>query len=426
MSLLGRSVVPTGRAEGIPRCLGCAATGHWPTMVNDAVLRSIVGLEDPLGVLSIYVSVLPEGETGSRPVWQLELRHELEQACARLGGAAGPAYAVALDRRLGELADELELLVSPRESGRGRALFAGLTGGAASRVGLRQPLLTRVEVGACALARPLASAFEAGRPAGIAFLSRDELRLFEWRLGETDLLESVPVPEFEGRHRPVGSSAARPRSAPQAGSGFHVGQQRDLHERRVEEARRQFVAHALRLGELADRRGWEDIVLAGERSLAESLLDQVRERSVAEILVEPRPLGWLTGPELAGVVEPALDRARSQRQLARLDRARGEALAGGIGAIGLADTLAALAEGRVDRLLVPTDRELRGSRAPDGTLFPPGIEPPGVCMADLHPEELLAERMIQRALATDADVTLLRGETEAALGDDEAAALLRW
>lgn len=395
-------------------------------MVRDHVLRSIVGLEDPLGVLSIYVGVLPEEEAGSRPAWPLELRHELERARARLEENAGTAQSGALDRRLGELEDELELLVSPRESGRGRALFTGLAGGAVSRVGLRLPLPTRVEVGACALARPLASTLEAGRPAGIALLSHDELRLFEWHLGDVEELRSVPVPELESRHQLVGPSAARPRSAPQAGSGFRVGRQRDLHERRVEAARRRFVAHALHLGELAGGRGWEDVVLVGDRSLAEGLFEQVRERSAVEVLIEPRPAGRLTDAELAGAVEPALERARAQRQLARLDQARGEALAGGRGAIGLADTLAALAGGRVDRLLLPTERELRGSRAPDGTLFSPGVEAPGVRAADLQPEGLLAERMIQRALATDAHVILLRGEAEAALGDDEAAALLRW
>lgn len=394
-------------------------------MVSDDVLRSVVALEDPLGVLSIYVGVLPVEESGPGLVWELELRHELDQARERLDREVGTGRA-ALDRRLDELADELDLLASPRESGRGRALFAGLADGAAIRVGLQQPFRTRVAVAACSLARPLASALEAGRPAGIALVSQSELRIFEWCLGEVEELRSTPVPEFEDRHELLGPSAARPRSAPQSGPSFHLGQQRDLHERRIDDAQRRFVAQALNLEELAGKRGWEDLVLAGELSLAEGVLMHVQERSAVEVLVDPRLLGWLTPPELGMAVGPALERERARRQLAELDLARGEALAGGKGAIGLADTLSALAEGRVDRLLLPAERELRGSRAPDGRFFPRGVAPPGVGRADLRSEELLAERMIQRALATDAHVTLLRGAAEAALGDDEAAALLRW
>lgn len=395
-------------------------------MTGEVALGSILALEDPLGVLSIYVGLVPEEETGPHPARELELRHELERARVRLDGDAGTGRAAALDRRLDELAGELELLTSARESGRGRALFAGLGDGAPVRVALQQPFRTRVEVGGCALARPLAAALEAGRPAGIALLSQDELRICEWHLGEIEALRSVAVPAFENRHQLLGPFASHPRSAPQAGPGFHVGQQRDLHERRAEEARRRFAAHALQLEELAGERGWEDVVLGGDRSLAERLLEHVLERGGVEVLVEPRLLGWLTLSELAGAVEPGLERARARLQLALLQRARGEALAGGRGAIGLADTLAALAEGRVERLLLPAERELRGTRAPDGTLFPPGVEPPGASAAELVPEELLAERMLRRALATGAAVTLLRGEAEAALGADGAAALLRW
>lgn len=424
MRAIGSSYVAGSGDPPMAHALGHHDTGL--AMVSGDALRSIVALEDALGVVSMYVGVLPEAETGRRAVWELELRHELERARIRLDREGDAASAVAFDRRLEELGEELELLVSPHESGRGRALFAGLTGGAAIRFAQRRPFRTRVEVGGCALTRPLASALEAGRPAGIALLSEHELRLFEWRSGEVEKLQTISVPDFEERHRLLGPSAARPRGAPQAGPGVHAGQQRDLHERRVEEARGRFVAHALELEELAGKRGWGEVVLGGEPGLAEGLLEHVGEQGSVEVLVEPRLLGWLTASQLAGVVGPGLERARARRQLAELERVRGEALAGRRGAIGLADTLAALGEGRVERLLLPAERELRGSRAPDGTLFPPGVEPPGLTRADRHSEEFLAERMIRRALATDADITLLRCDAEAALGDDDAAALLRW
>lgn len=395
-------------------------------MDGEDVLSSVVALEDPLGVLSIYAALAPEEETHPRPAWELELRRGLDEARACLEAEQGAAPAAAFDDRLEELGDDLDLLVSPRESGRGRALFAGLSGSEAIRISLQQPFPPRVVVAGCALARPLASALEAGRPAGLLLVSEEELRVWEWRLGRVEELRSIPVLEPGDRRQLLGPSAAHPRSSPQAGSGFHVGQQRDLYERRAEEGRMRFLAHAAHVPELARERGWDEVVLGGDESLAGGILEHLQERDGVEAVLEPRLLGWLAPAALAAAITPMIEEERARRQLALLERVRDEALAGGQGAIGLADTLAALAEGRVELLLLPADRDLRGSRALDGSLYPPEVAPPGISPADLRPEPFLAERMVQRAVRTDARVTFLRGGVEAALGTDDAAALLRW
>jgi hypothetical protein len=285
---------------------------------------------------------------------------------------------------------------------------------------------TRVAVAELPVVRPLASELEAGRPAGFVLVSEEGLRIGEWRLGEIEELRAVPVPEPADRHELLGPSAGHPRSAPQAGPGFHAGQQRDLYERRLEASRERFVAHASHLDELASKRGWDDIVVAGEEALTSGLLEHLGDRGRAEIVLEHQVLGWLPSAELADVVEGRLVDTRVRRQQVELERVRGEALTGGRGAIGLADTLTALAEGRVDLLLLPTERDLRGTRALDGRLFPAGVVPPGVPPEELRPEELLPERMIRRAAETGASVSYLRAEAEAVLGADEAAARLRW
>jgi hypothetical protein len=395
-------------------------------MVSQTVLRSVLALEDPIGVLSVYVGVNPEEGSSPRPAWELELRHGLADARARLEAGADPTVARALQERIDQLREELDLTVSPRESGRGRALFAGLSGGDTVRLSLRQPFRTQVTVAGCALARPLAAALEAGRPAGLLIVSEDELRVGEWRLGEVAELRTIPVVQPDDRRQLLGPSAGRPRGAPQAGPGFRSGQQRDLYERRAEDARVHFLTHIPFLADLVAERGWDDLVLGGAEPLAAALLEHLRERVGVELVLEPRLLGWLSPAELAEAVAPALEQERARRQLASVERARGQALAGGRGAIGLADTVAALSEGRVELLLLPAERELRGSRTPDGRLFPPDVAPPGVSPAELRPEDFLAERMLQRAVSTDVRVSLLCGKAEAALGTDEAAALLRW
>lgn len=397
-------------------------------MLDERVLASVASLDDPLGVLSLYVGLHPEEETGSPPVWELEARHGLEEIERELEAEGDVRRAEALAGRLAELRDEVDLLLSPQEAGLGRALFAGLSGGEAIRVTLRSPFETRVTLGRRARLRPLARALQAGRPAGLILLSDEGLRLFEWRLAEVEGLAVVPFVEpGEERRELSGPAYAHPRGAPYAGPGFRVGQQRDLFERRVEEERELLAAGQVEdIRAQARRRGWEDVVVTGDERLARPLAQGLHEPGSPEVTLDPRLLGWLSPAELAEAAAAVLEEARARRGLVLLARVREEALAGGRGALGLGDTLAALAEGRVEQLILPAVRELHGARAPDGRFVPAGEIPPGVSSSQLRPEYDLAERMVERALETGARLTLLAGEAEAALGSDEAAALLRW
>jgi hypothetical protein len=393
-------------------------------MPSGDLFQSVVSLDDPLGVLSIYVGLAPEEESHPRPAWELELRHGLDGALGQLEAEGDEARAV-LTHRLQALREQLDLLVSPSESGLGRALFARLSGGEPIQVSFQQPFRTRVKVAGCALVRPLAAALEAGRPAGLVLVSEEGLRVCEWRLGEVEELEAIPLIEPGDQRELLGPSAAHPRGMQQAGAGFLVGQQRDLYERRAEEGRVRALAHVSAVGDSAAERGWEEVVLAGSETLSSRLADGLRDRGELVVL-EPRVLGWESPAQLAREITPVLAEERSRAQLALLERVRGSALAGGRAAIGLADTLTALSEGRVELLLLPAERELQGSRSRDGGLYPPDVLPPGISAFELVPEGLLAERMVQRARATDARICMLQGDAEAALGVDEAAALLRW
>lgn len=399
-----------------------------PGVLEVELLRKVASLTDRLGVLSIYVGLRPEEESGLPPVWELETRRGLEEIGKRLEQEGDERRAKAFARRLAELRDDLALLLSPQERGRGRALFAQLTGGEATCLALQLPFVNRVTLAEHARTRPLVCAFEAGRPAGLALVSEEGLSLLEWRLGEVEELRLLPLVEpGEERRALLGPAYAHPKGAPQAGPGFRSGQQRNLFDRRVEDECERFLAgEAPTVRRLARERGWEDVIVAGDERLAGALAANLVDDAGPEVTLERRVLGWLSRAELAEAVAPALREARIRRQLDFLATVREEALAGGRGALGLADTLGALAEGRVEVLLLPGGRELHGTSAPDGRLFPAGQTAPGLSPSDLRPEPDLAERMVERALAVGARVSLLADETEAALGVDEAAALLRW
>ena len=397
-------------------------------MLDESVLRSIASLVDPLGILSVYVGAYPEEEAGSPSVSEFGVRHGLEEIERQLEAGGDKPRAEALAARLADLRQDFDLLLSPREGGRGRALFAGLSGGDAIHVAVRLPFDTRVTLAERARVRPLARALEAGRPAGLALVSDEGLRLLEWRLGEVEELRAVPFVEpGEERRELRGPAYAHPKATPHAAPGFRTGQQRDLFERRTEEELGRFLAaEAPAVRVLARARGWEDVVVAGDERLAEPFADSLLDPGGPEVTVDHRVLGWLSFAELAEATAPLLDEVRAGRALALLRRVQEEALAGGRGALGLGDTLAALAQGRVGRLILPAERELSGASAPDGTLLPAGETLPGFSPDDLKPEPFLAERMVERVLQTGTSLTLLVGRAEEALGRGEAAALLRW
>ena len=422
------SVVSRSHTQERPDAVRLAARDPSLTMLDESVLRSIASLVDPLGILSVYVGTYPEEEAGSPSIPELEVRHGLEAIERQIEAGGDTPRAEALAARLADLRPDLDLLLSPRESGRGRALFAGLSGGDAIRVAVRLPFDTHVTLAERARVRPLARALEAGRPAGLALVSDEGLRLLEWRLGEVEELRAVPFVEAgEERRELRGPAYAHPKATPHAAPGFRTGQQRDLFERRTEEELGRFLAAgAPDVQVLARARGWEDIVVAGDDRLTEPFAHRLLDPGGPEVTVDRRMLGWLPFAELAEATAPLLDEVRTDRALTLFRRVREEALGGGRGALGLGDTLAALAQGRVERLILPAEGELSGASAPDGTLLPAGETPPGFSPEDLRLEPSLAERMIERALQTGASLTLLVGRAEEALGQAEAAALLRW
>jgi hypothetical protein len=371
-------------------------------------------------VLSVYVDGSP-GEGEGRDAAAVALRnalHELQEAERDRG--RGAALNEALERLQGELDD----LLSPRVAGRGRALFAGIAGGEVERVHVQPPLSTQVVLEQTAYVRPLLAVLPACRPAGVASVSRKEVRALEWLPEQAEELETYDVEPDTGEWRKM-KGPADPRTV----SGQQSASQEDRFERRLEQDHaRRLAALGEPLGRLAARRGWDVLVVTGEPEAAAALVGAVADHGDIEVVSDPVVVaGHAGGARVAALCAPVIAEARARSALAAVEAARDAALSGGRGALGVPEVLDALAEGRVHTLLLDAARELEGSATGDGRLYPAGVVPPGVSPDELRTEPHLAERMAERALETGATLVAVTGAAAETLAEHGGvAAILRW
>lgn len=377
-------------------------------------------LRDPHGVLSMYVDADPHEQAARRPAWIVAAENGLREIRDRAKAGGDRALWTELFERLDELEPEISTLLDPRHPGRGRALFATVGGGDVRTVWLRVPLVNRVVLGDGADLVPLLAALDRGRPMGVIAVSQSELRVLEHRLGLVEEVQSLSLePDTSEWREMKGPAAANPALAQ------HSAPQRDRFERRLEEHRIRALEAATGLLEsTASRRGWEHVLVAGDRRLADRLVVALGRLDVTTI---GRNLHGLGPTEIAEAVRPELESAQLRRELALVERARDAGLSGNAGALGLADVLTALEDGRVGHLLFAADREYAGARTTDGRLVPAGIVPPGVEPGELAPLPSLVGHVVERALATDALVTPLSPTAAEVIAEhDGIAALLRW
>jgi hypothetical protein len=381
-------------------------------------IRPLARLRDPVGVLSVYADASPgEDREAAAVALRNALRRITEDEPDRTrAGAMGEA----LERLRGELDD----LLSPRLAGRGRALFAGIAGGEIERIHVQLPLATQVVLEQTAYVRPLLAALSACAPAGIACVSHKDVRVLEWRPEQAEELGTFVVEPDTGEWRKM-KGPADPRTV----SGQHSAAQEDRFARRLAGERERAVA-ALGdpVGRLAAERGWDVLVVAGEADVASALVGAAAGQAGVDVVFDPVVIGaYAGGAEVAALCAPVVAEVRARSSLAAAEAARDAALAGGKGALGVPDTLDALAEGRVHTLLLDGARELEGSVTPDGRLYPADVIPPGISQEDLRREPHLAERMVERALETDARLVPVAGPAAEALAEhDGVAAILRW
>jgi hypothetical protein len=382
----------------------------------------IVRLRDPHGVLSVYVDADPREQAAARPAWVVAAENGLSEVRERARAADDRAHRTAVFDRLDALEPEIAGLLDARRPGRGRALFATIGADEVLTVSLQMPLPDHVALGEIAHLTPLMVALDRGRPAGLVVVSLAEVQMLEQHLGAVHDVTTIAVdPDTSEWREMKGPAAANPARAQQSAP------QRDRFERRLEEHRARLLeSAAARLAQVAARHEWDRIVIAGDAHLAQPLAEAVARDAVQVSLVD-RTLNGSSPTELADTLAPELEEANRRREASLVSRARDAALAGGPGALGLADVLTALEGGRVDHLLLHEGRRYAGARTADGRLVPADVVPAGVDASELEPTADLTDQIVERALATDARVTPLTDAGAEPLAEHGGiAALLRW
>ncbi|ADD40825.1 VLRF1 family aeRF1-type release factor [Stackebrandtia nassauensis] len=378
-----------------------------------ATIRRLVGLTDPLGVLSIYVTVDPAEEASRRPSWWLRIRNRMDELRASARRDGSREYERALFGTLDRIGGDLDRLGDAGTSGLGRALFAPLSGDEVYEVTLQQPLGEDLVV--CdrrAHVKPLLAA-------GIAVAGGDSLRVVDHRFGRAVELETIefsePVSEWREMKGPPNTNPAHPQQP---------GSQRDLFEHRYLEHQRQFLAAKHHTVEQHARdQGWEFLVVAGEPQLRDALFDNLADLPGCERIRSGRTIGPATPARIADIVAPDLDEARRQRDTSLVRQAEERKKV----AWGLDETLQAVQQGQAETLLMRRDGQWRASATGDGQVVPSGTLPPGTEPGELTEEPDAAERLIELAFGNGARVALLPPDASASLDEaDGLAALLRW
>ena len=331
-------------------------------------IRSIDTISDPLGVLSVYAD-RPE-ERGGRLVRAVSVAGELRRLDAELT-AAGDDDRVAAQRRcVHRIRPALVRMLEGRAPG--RALFAPLSTEEVFEVEVGMPVGLTAVLDATAYVRPLVTALDEGRAAGVIVAEGHSTRLLSWRMGAVE-----PVGDYgrPGRH---GARIAR--------------------------------SLAAEVRAVADDQGWTRVVVAGDGRLAH-VLARAAAPPGCEISVVTQPVAGLGPRGVANAVGGALQEAQRRYEWRLVERTIETALGTGGGAVlGPGRTRRALDEGLVKHLLLDAEREYR--------------EPKPRRNADGWADRDPAEDLIERALHGGADITPVEGPARRPLGAAEGIAAL--
>lgn len=386
-------------------------------------LRALAELTDEIGVLSIYVTADPREESGGRHAWQGRIRGELSSLRERMKAELPRERFGEFEKRLSELEPLLHRLLQAAEPGLGRAMFAAIRGAAVQTIKVQLPVPDLVTLRPAACVRPLVRVAGKGAPVGVTAISQDQIRFVDLRYGRAEDVQtielSVDMDDWRQMSGPAGAN-------PSHGQG-NVSLT-DRFDRRVEDhLGRLLKGAASDVSKRAAEYGWRKLVVAGDMRLVETLTGELPKELRHKVLTMDRILNPLSAAQVAETVAPAVNAARRSDERELAVRARDAAGAGATGVFGLSDTLGALNEGRVTHLLLDEARDWSGRRAPDGRLAADEEQLPGTSSDELTLVTDLGERMIERALVSGAEVTLLGEEAAAELADaGGVAAILRW
>lgn len=359
------------------------------------------------GVLSLRARIDPADRSAA---WQTELRNELAGLADRAGEVEDHEARAALVETIERLRVELEGESDPDEP-RGLLGFVEVARkpGEERWYGVQiQPPRTEALHGPTPVVHGLLEVLDDGAPLGVAAVSSERIRLFDWRLGKVEQLHDWELEYFGEQWR---ERKARKSRDPASGEAVAAAG-RDQHDQRIEANRERFAEQAGRLArEELGKHGWRETLLFGDEryvhQFSEGLGEACRQIDHADLINEPTS-------ELEKRLEALLPELNRERERSLIERIKEVAYAEGRSSLGIQETFQALQEGRVEKLVYDAGRDYSDAW--------PGWE--DEAGSDGLP---LIERMVELALATSAAITPVEGESAEQLAEQGGvAALLRY
>jgi len=379
-------------------------------MFDRELLRALATADPPAPVLSVYARTDPRdpSNTGHSPAWEVALRNGLRAVNEELEARDDRELRLSFRELRERIEDEL-LTLEPAERGRSVAWFVGADGTEHARLGLQLPVREdRVVLDGKPFVSPLVDVADRGAATGVVLVGLEHVRLLQIEQGEVTEPDASEYEIALGDWRRYGGSPER---------GMRTTGHRERLEARVGEQRARLFDEAARAaaGRL-DELGWEQVALVGQHQVAgqfrEAAPGALTDRIVS---VLDANLGGEDASVVAETLEPHLDEQWRARAAALAQEAAERAAAGGAAALGPDETLATLVAGRASHLVLDPAADLSAAASDQ------------VVEALGGPATLLAERAVEAAVASDAEVTALAAEDSPALARAGGMlALLRW
>lgn len=375
-------------------------------MIATEELRTLAAVRSERGVLTLAARTDPRDPANGNgdPAWWIEVRNGLRDETHRVESSGDHAAKVAF-RALRERVERRVAGLDANDCGRSFVWVLSDEPELDRFVTLQLPLdRSEVRWAPRAQVAPLAATNGLGAPAAVVLLGRDAVRVVRWEPGVMTDVDGGRFTEPPDE-RDLGDS--------------DVPDRRDA---RVDTHHKQFLRDAAHgATELLGALGAEDVVLAGDPALTRAFCAELPAGLRDRILVTVD--ANLHEESLAALdhrLEPEILGARRAKAAQAAEDAREHAEAGGRGAVGAADVLRALAEGRVAHLVLD----------PRAVVADAALDPVAAVAVDGAAAENgggLGERAVELALASSARVSVLRvADCEALAQGGGIAAALRY
>lgn len=356
-------------------------------------LRKLTADASAQPVLSVYARWDPRdpgNASRTKPAWQVELHNGLLTIAEHLESNGNREHRLAFRELRDRVERELQQL-PVEQRGRSVAWFIGIDGKSSQRTCLQVPVRHDAVVwDDRPYIWPLVDATDRGLATGVIHVDGEHVRLLHLEHGKISEPENSTYEVELGGWRTFGASADPNRARSQ--QRVSPGDQQEL--QLADQREKMFQTAAAAVSSRLDELGWERIILLAEAKRARRFIDRLPAAAQARIAATlDLNVGYQQPHQIATTLEPLLDELWRKDALAALDTAFDRAGAGGAGAVGPDDTLLALAEGRVARLIIDPDY-----------LFPLETVIPELVGG---PVELLGERAVCAAIRTGAQVTAL-------------------